>query len=124
MYPAVEGADDEGEYCPEGYYVAEDGYYYPNDEAYEGPEGYYEGQEGYEGQDGYYERQEATTNEAEHDPQTAYQAPAEVAQPTYDQPEVTKTEAYEPATTTRPADNDNASTNSDDGCCGCGCVVM
>jgi len=125
VYSAVNGGDEpEGEYAPEGYYLAEDGYYYPNDEGYEGQDGYYEGQDGYyDGQEGY-QGQDASTNEASYESSTAYQAPAEVEQPTYEQPEATKTEAYEPATTTPAAgDNDNTSTKSDsDGCCGC--VIM
>jgi len=131
VYSAVNGGEEpEGEYAPEGYYLAEDGYYYPNDQGYEGQDGY-EGQEGYyEGQDGYYDGQEgyqgqdASTNEASYESSTAYQASTEVEQPTYEQPEATKTEAYEPATTTPAAgDNDNTSTKSDsDGCCGC--VIM
>lgn len=100
---------DEPEGAPEGYYLAEDGYYYPNDEGYEG-------QEGREGQ-------EASINEAEYGTQPAYQASAEVEQPTYEQPEATKSEAYVSTTTTRAADdNDNTSTKSDSGGC-CGCVV-
>ena len=109
---------------PEGYYLADDGYYYPADEGED--DGYDEAQDAegdYEGQ----ERYETQQNDSE--------PPAETDRAIYQQQqqpdEATKTEAYEPVEETRDVDNDNENSNNnnnddddDDSDCCCKCVVM